>query len=101
FNGEKLSSGGKFSVEASEIENSNLVARHDILNAISKKYGGKSYFPNQISELENDILNAKSIKPVVYASSTTSSLLNHKWIFWLILALLSLEWFLRRYFGKY
>ncbi|NNF01402.1 MAG: hypothetical protein HKN22_01840, partial [Bacteroidia bacterium] len=51
----------------------------------------------QISELIND----KSVKPVIYDTFNTSSAINLKWIFFLILAMITIEWFLRKYFGSY
>jgi hypothetical protein len=38
---------------------------------------------------------------VIYQTNRTNPLINLKWIFALLAGLLTLEWFLRRYFGAY
>ena len=49
-----------------------------------------------------DSIKAKqTVKPVIYQSTHTNPLINLKWIFLLLAGLLSVEWFLRRYFGAY
>jgi hypothetical protein len=47
------------------------------------------------------IKNKETIKPVIYQTSQTNPIINLKWIFAILAALLALEWFLRRYFGAY
>ncbi len=101
FNGVEMSSQGKFSIEAIQLEDYDQVAKHDVLQALAQKHGGKTYLAEEIESLENDILANNSVKPIIYQSSSTSLLLDQKWLFALLLILLTLEWFLRRYFGKY
>jgi hypothetical protein len=101
FNGTKYEASGKFSIEAIQLENNDLVARHDVMYALAQKYGGESYNLSNISELESKIKSSDNVKPVVYSSTSTSALINNKWFFFAMLILLGLEWFLRRYYGKY
>jgi hypothetical protein len=101
FAGNKFDAFGKFSIESVQLENNDMVARHDVMNALSEKFGGKSYDLSEVSKLANDIKQSDKVKPVIYQSSSTSALINEKWIFFLLFLLLALEWFLRRFYGKY
>ena len=101
YNGVELKSAGSFAVQSIQKEQYDLTARHSMLNSLSEKYGGKLYYPNEISTLGTDILGAESIKPVIYQRNKTESLLNNKWLFVLAGFGLLLEWFLRRFYGSY
>lgn len=101
YGGETLISQGKFTVQRIELEQYNLTANHTILTALSDKFNGKTYYTNQIGLLQEDIVQNDKIKPVVYLSSNTESIMNKRFLFFGFLFLLVLEWFLRRYFGSY
>ncbi len=101
FSAKKYNAYGKFSIKNAQLEGFDLVARHSILHSLSDKYGGKVFSANKLTQLESDITGNTSLKPVSYASTETRSLLDKKWIFFLLLSLLSFEWILRRYFGSY
>lgn len=101
YGGKTYNADGKFSIQGLQVELYDLVARHDLLRALSEKFSGKFYSPGQIGEISEDILQNKSLKPTLYTSTVSQSLMNTKWVFFLILFLLGLEWFLRRYYGSY
>ena len=101
YNGKVLTVSGRFNVEAIQLEQYDLTARHGLLRELSSKYNGKMFYPSNMKELGDMVLANENIKPVLYESSSTQSIINLKWIFFLLLALLSVEWFLRRYFGNY
>jgi len=101
YEGKKLTQSGSFSVQSIQLELFNLTADHNLLNTISEKYGGKLYLPSETSQLTETLLTSNSIKPIIYPTTTTKSIINFKWILGLLGALLLLEWFLRRYFGSY
>jgi hypothetical protein len=98
--GQNLDFSGQFSVQPIQLELYETTADHGMLRNLSGEYGGSIFYQNQFSELGNALL-AKDIKPVIYSSTRTRSLINVKWIFFLLMGLLSVEWFLRRYFGGY
>lgn len=98
--GENLDYNGQFSVQPIQLELYETTADHGMLRNLSREYGGALFYQNQFAELGQAIL-AKDIKPVIYSSTRTRSVINVKWIFFLIMGLLSVEWFLRRYFGGY
>lgn len=92
---------GEFSVAALQVETTNTVADHQLLYAMAKKSGGEMVYPAGIDKLA-DILNARAdIKPISHSEKKLSDMINMKWIFFLLLSLLSLEWFIRKINGAY
>lgn len=101
FNGKTLTATGAFSVESLQLELYDLQARHGLLKSVSEKYGGQMVYPKDINQLADLILENDGIKPVMYESRSTKPIIHLKGLFFLILGLLSVEWFLRRFFGNY
>lgn len=98
--GKELTKTGTFAVRAIELEYYNTVADHDLLKNLSEKWGGKSYAFEQLDLLISDLEN-QELQPVVAFANRTTSAMHFKWIFALIALLLTAEWFLRRYYGRY
>ncbi len=92
---------GEFSVSELKIEMLSATANHQVLYNIADKGNGKMYYPGQLTQLRDDILNKKDIVDVSYSDKEVTDLINWKWIFFGLLALLSLEWFLRKRNGAY
>jgi hypothetical protein len=101
YKGKSLDVSGKFSVQSIQLEQYDLTARHGMLKSLSSKFGGSFFLEKQIGELAEQILKNENIKPVVFQTFQTKSIINYKWLFFALLFFLSLEWFLRRYFGSY
>ena len=99
-NGENLKYNGQFSVQPVQLEAFNTTADHGLLRLLAQEYGGEMVYPSNLAALATT-LTTKDIKPVLYQTTKTRSIINLKWIFFLILGLLSLEWFGRRYHGAY
>lgn len=100
YNGQTLNHNGQFSVQPVQLEVYETTADHGMLRLLSEQFGGQLFYQNQLPELGQQLLE-RQIKPVVYATSKTRSVINLKWIFFLLMTLLTLEWFLRRYHGGY
>ena len=101
YNCKVLSANGRFNVESVQLEQFDLTARHGFLKNLGQKYNGAMVYPANISSLSDILLGNENIKPVMYQTNSTKAIIHFKWLFFLILTLLSLEWFLRRYFGNY
>jgi hypothetical protein len=97
----QLKEKGSFVVKQINIEALNTTANHQLLNAIANKTGAKMLFPNQIESLENLLKNKEDIVPISYSEEKLQDLVNLKWVFYLLIALLTFEWFLRKRFGGY
>ena len=81
-------------------EKINTVANHQLLFQLSNKSGGKLVYPNQLEQLQKEILANSTIKSITYSHKQLTDLVNLKWLFFIIILLLSVEWFLRKYNGK-
>lgn len=96
-----LKQSGSFSISAIVIEQLQTKANHQLLNSISEKHGGKLFLPTQLLALKDELLQREDLLPIAYAEQKLNELINLKWIFFLILTLLSLEWFIRKRLGGY
>ena len=92
---------GQFSVQPIQLEVFETTADHGLLRLLSDKYGGAVVYPDNITGIAQLIKDKGSVKPIIYETSKTRSVINLKWIFFILIGLLILEWFLRRYFGEY
>jgi hypothetical protein len=101
FNGQNLLYEGKFSVQPIQQELFETTANHGVLRQLSAKFGGEMIGASNLASIADKIKSNQLVKPVIYQTSQTNPLINLKWIFALLAALLATEWFLRRYFGAY
>ncbi|MFN8165260.1 MAG: hypothetical protein U0X76_03580 [Bacteroidia bacterium] len=92
---------GQFSVTALQAEQSESVADHHLLNTLSEKSGGHMFYPAQLDVLADSLLARNDIKTISYSHYRMRDLVDLKVIFFLLLAILSLEWFLRKRAGGY
>lgn len=99
--GQALEYKGQFSVQPIQKEQFETTADHGLLAQLSDQFGGEMIYPSQISTLAASIQSSGNVKPVMYQSTQTRSIINIKWIFFLVFGLLAIEWFVRRYFGSY
>jgi hypothetical protein len=100
-NGVRLTHEGKFVVQPVQLESMALTADHGLLRQLASQHGGAFVYPDQMDKLADQILENDSIKPVLYSSTQTRPLIHLKWLCLILLAALSVEWFLRRYYGGY
>ena len=98
---EKLDFEGQFSVQPVQLEQFVTTADHGMLRLLSENYGGRQLAVEQLGQLPGWLAEESTLKPIIYSTITTRSVIHLKWIFFLILTLLSVEWFSRRYFGAY
>lgn len=99
--GKSLKSTISFSVKPLQIETMRLQADHGMLYDLSKKSGGEMVLLENIDKLEKSILENNAIKPVVYDFYKTRPLLDFKYLFFIALGCLAIEWFLRKYKGGF
>ena len=101
FNGEPLTFNGRFSIQAVQLELFETTANHAMLRLLSEEFGGSMVYPNQIGSIAASIEASGKVKPVIYQSIKNRSVIDLKAIFFLVLFLLSFEWFMRRFYGGY
>jgi hypothetical protein len=99
-NSKKENVTGQFSVTAQNVESQNLVADFGLLRRLSKATNGKFYRMNEISNLASDFQKTEA-KSLIHSDESFSPLVQAKWFFFLLLTLITVEWFLRKYSGGY
>ena len=92
---------GNFAVMPVNIELLETQANHRMLYQLAKQSGGGFFLPAETDELIESIISNSKIRPYTYFQSLLNEILNLRWIFFIILTILSLEWFLRRFWGIY
>lgn len=95
-----FSTKGQFTIKPLNLESRQSTANHRLLYGLAKQSGGQMLQPTQIGQLADLIRKNENIKTVVYDDQRYSDLIDSKWLFVLILALLSTEWFLRKREGE-
>ncbi|MDP2385450.1 MAG: hypothetical protein Q8M29_03700 [Bacteroidota bacterium] len=92
---------GFFTVKEIVAEKINAVADHKLLQQLSTKSNGKFFYANQLTQLKDLLANNENIKTITYSHKDVKDLIDIKTIFFILLALLSLEWFIRKRNGLY
>jgi hypothetical protein len=100
-NGETLSETGSFAVLPFALEGASLTANHQMLYNISSQTGGQLYTPAQVDELVEGLLNSDQVQARSFSTEVLKSVMHFKWIFFLLLLLLSSEWIVRKRAGHY
>lgn len=101
FGRELFRASGRFSVAPLNIESLNTTADHNLLHQLAELSGGKMFFIGQWEQLASAILDRDDMLPVIYSKSEYREFINIKAVFALLLLLLSVEWFLRKWKGSY
>ena len=96
-----LTQSGEFSVSALQAEALVTEADHQLLYSLTKKQDGEMVYPEGLRNLYSLIKAREDVKPVVYTQQRLNEMINLKWVFFIILVLLSVEWFLRKRSGAY
>ena len=97
---QKYTATGRFYINALVAEYQQTTANHQLLNTVSKQSNGKLFMPADLLKIADDILKNENIKTISYEDRRYDELINMKWLFGLILILLSTEWFLRKRNGE-
>ncbi|RSK36353.1 VWA domain-containing protein [Hymenobacter metallilatus] len=89
---------GEVLVQAQQLEATQSRADHNLLSQLARRSGQRLYFPQQLQQLAQDIRKA-NYKPVLYEQEDLQDLINLKWLFFLLLGLMTVEWATRKYSG--
>lgn len=100
FGNKKHTAGGKFIISGQSAEFRQTTANHQLLYSLADQSGGKMIFPSQLKQLPDLIKANENIKTISYENRRYEELINLKLIFFLLVGLLSAEWFLRKRNGE-
>lgn len=101
FNNERFVKQGAFTVTALQKEQLNIQANHDLLSQLAHKYGGAVFYPTQLQELKNSLLDEDSFPAIIRYEESTEPIINLLWILGFLLLIVTIEWFLRKRNGTY
>jgi hypothetical protein len=100
--GEKIyTQKGEFSVSPLQMEFTNTTADHQMLYTLAGKHNGEMIYPDEMNKLSEKLKAREDIKSISYSEKKLNDLINLKWIFFIILSLISAEWFMRKRNGAY
>ncbi len=97
--GTKLKTIGRFNVLDFDIEKQFFRPDIESLSVLSKKNNGNLFYPDQLDELIATLIKSDQFKPIQKSKQEKLPLISWKFMLGLLLVLLSIEWFLRKYNG--
>ncbi len=98
---EKFIKTGEFLIMPVNIELINTRADYALMYRIAKETGAEMFSSDSIFKLPKLIKADKNIKAVSFTTSDLVDLIELKWLLFVIVALLSGEWFFRKFWGTY
>jgi hypothetical protein len=99
--GVALSDKGYFTIVGQQKELTNLTADFNVLRQLASSTGGRFTTYGAIANLGDELVLNDTFKSVIVEDNKLEDLIKFKWLFWLLLSLLSLEWFVRKWAGGY
>lgn len=97
---QNINANGEFKITDYQIEEQFTNANQQKLQALATKTNGAVFYPNSINQLLQELVNDESYYTTQKSISKEQDLIDWKWILFLIVAFLSAEWFIRKYYGK-
>ncbi len=100
INGKIENAEGQFVVRDLQLEALNLTADFGMLRQLSNQTGGKFSLAAQLETLQTYLINNKAPSRLD-STEDLSELIQQKWLFFLLLLLVTTEWGIRKYQGSY
>lgn len=97
---QKESISGSFKVLPFEIEQQFTQSNDSSLKILASKTNGGVYYNSQEFKMLQDLKMDERFKSIQKAFILKTPLIDWKWLLGFIVLLLSIEWFIRKYFGK-
>lgn len=98
--GQTISKRGSFQISEFSVEEQFTNANTEKLQRLAEKTEGKLYYGAQGNTLANDLLNDTRYVTLQKSVVKKESIIDWRWILFLIVGLLAIEWFTRKYHGK-
>lgn len=99
YNGKAFAAEGSFIVESVPLEQFRTFADFDLMYKLAHQNGGQFFTVANMQSLTDSLSKNELIKPVIHTEKTYVSLIDKRWIFFLILLFASAEWLLRKYWN--
>ncbi|SOD80269.1 vWA domain-containing protein [Spirosoma fluviale] len=91
---------GQFVVRDLQLEALNTTADHGLLRQLSQQTGGQFYKASQTDALVQTLTNRPHPSRLT-STEEMNELINWRWLFFVVLTLVAVEWGLRKFYGGY
>ncbi|WP_341221622.1 VWA domain-containing protein [Polaribacter atrinae] len=99
-NGQNVHQYGKFKITDYQIEEQFTNANSIKLQKLANKTTGTLYFKDEVAQLKEALLADTSFFTTQESIEKEQNLIDWKWVLFIVIGLLSVEWFIRKYYGK-
>ncbi|MBC3784569.1 VWA domain-containing protein [Spirosoma utsteinense] len=99
-NGKTEQSAGQFVVRDLQLEALNTTADHGLLRQLAQQTGGQFYTAAGVNELVRTIA-ARPHPSRLTSTEEMNEIINWRWLFFVVLILVTAEWGLRKFYGGY
>ena len=83
-----------------QIEQQFTNANDNKLKKLASNSKGKLFYKDKIDNLIEELVQNEDYYTIQKSNKTEENLINWKWLLFMIVSLLSVEWFIRKYHGK-
>ena len=97
----KYSQSGYFTVKEVNLESVNLTADYQLMVNLAAQSEGRCFSNQEFDKLYKAIVDNETIKSVAHYNKTYQLLSSYWPLLLIIVLLLSVEWFIRKYSGAY
>ena len=98
--GQNIQKSGSFKITDYEVEEQFTNANTKKLQQLALKSNTSLYYQNDIDALIEELTNNKAYYTIQKQLKKEKELIEWKWLLFAILSLLTIEWFIRKYFGQ-
>lgn len=92
---------GTVDIVGIELEKNGLPADHNRLRRLAESTGGLLFQPDELETLTSSLLSSSRFVPQQQFSEQLQDLIHWKALLYILLGLMSIEWFVRRWVGTY
>lgn len=96
YSNKKYTVKGNFIVKELFAEYQQTVADHQLLYNLANSSNGKMVLPPDLNKIPDYIRENENVKTISYSDKSYEDLIDLKWVFVMMISLLTLEWFLRK-----
>ena len=97
---QNISSSGTFKVTTFNVEEQFTSTNTEKLNRLADKTGGESYYKTEFQDLKNSLLENTNYFTTQKTITKDRNIIDWYWVLLIALFLLTVEWFIRKYYGK-
>lgn len=97
--GTEREASGAFELQAFDMEARQISSDAGALGRLADQSGGRLFFPSEVDNLKDSLLQSNRFRPVQKSQVNVVSLVDYRWLLGCIAFLLAAEWFMRKYNG--